>query len=66
MENSIKNKYYYVEEIDGIKHIKMIDDTKKTENSTPIDFVCKKDGGELFTNQTVKYLVKKTKKKHLV
>lgn len=57
-----KNMYYDVEEIDGIKHFKMIDDTEKTENSTPIDFVCKKDGSELFTNQTVKYLVKKTKK----
>lgn len=44
---------------DEINHIVLTESNHKT---TPIDFVCKKKDGDVFTNQTLKYMVKKTKK----
>lgn len=59
-ENYIEN---YLERItvDGMEHVKLT--SVKTAGATPIDFICSKQNGEAFTNQTAKYGAKMLKKK---
>ncbi len=46
--------------IDGRDHIQLTD--VNSDGTVPADFVCEKDNGDAFTNQTVKYGVKMIKK----
>ena len=59
-ENYINN-YYNQIEVDGMMHIQLTEDI--SDKSIPIDLVCSKQDGSLFTNQTAKYGSKMIKKK---
>lgn len=60
--NDIYNEYYYaVDTVENEKHIYL---TNNPDNATPIDFICKKEAGELFTTSTIKYLGKNLRKKY--
>ncbi|WP_455714637.1 tyrosine-type recombinase/integrase [Anaerosporobacter sp.] len=56
-----KSTCYTIEEDDGQKHI--VVHNEKVDNSEDIEFICRKDDGEILTNQTLKYLAKKVKNK---
>lgn len=53
-----KNIFYDVVKEEGLSHIIL---TNESNHTTSIDFVCKKKDGDILTNQTLKYLVKRTK-----
>lgn len=53
--------YYNIDEVDKQKHIVLC--SEKKDGSTLIEFVCRKDDGNILTNQTLKYLAKKVTNK---
>ena len=60
--NDVYPNYYYVSHLtDDAAHIYI---TTTPDNACPIDFVCRKDAGELLTTSTLKYLSKNLQKKY--
>lgn len=55
-----KNVYYQRVTVDSRDHIQLTD--IRSDNTVPAEFVCEKDNGDAFTNQTVKCGVKMIKK----
>lgn len=53
--------YYILEDVDSQKHIVLCNERK--DDATLIEFVCRKDDGDILTNQTLKYLAKKVTNK---